>query len=157
MKNKDISKIISHSLGEKEDLNEALVAQDKQFSLPTEELGKRTKANHFDLYKAYVEAFNKVSAELDSVNKTDSNSNHSNFRSLKIDEVYNLNAVYPIKVIKPEHELFLLVIRFLIKQNIRFNIKTIIKFIIFKEYKIQNNFRDEFSYLFKKNIHCRVF
>jgi Fe-Mn family superoxide dismutase len=94
MKNKDIAKIISHSLGEKEDLNEALVAQDKQFSLPTEELGKRTKANHFDLYKAYVEAFNKVSAELDSVNKTDSNSNHSNFRSLKIDEVYNLNAVY---------------------------------------------------------------
>tara|TARA_Y100000592_G_C5468483_1_gene318036 strand:+ start:1269 stop:1952 length:684 start_codon:yes stop_codon:yes gene_type:complete len=95
MKNKDVAKIISNSLGEeKKELNESLVAQDKQFSLPTEELSKRTKNNHLELYKGYIDAFNKISAELDGANTSDSNSNHSQFRSLKIDEVYNLNAIY---------------------------------------------------------------
>ena len=72
MKNKDVAKIISNSLGEeKKELNESLVAQDKQFSLPTEDLSKRTKNNHLELYKGYVDAFNKISAELDGANTSD--------------------------------------------------------------------------------------
>jgi Fe-Mn family superoxide dismutase len=95
MKNKDVVKVIADSLGtNNESINESLVAQEKQFSLPTEELSKRTKRNHIDLYKDYIDAFNRVSAELDSVNTEAANSNDSRFRSLKIDETYNLNSVY---------------------------------------------------------------
>jgi len=99
MKKKDVANIIKDSLGIEhqkgdETIAESLVAQPKQFRLPTEELSKKNKRNHVDLYDGYIKSFNKVSAELDGASPEASNSNHSNFRSLKIDEVYNLNAVY---------------------------------------------------------------
>ena len=46
------------------------------------------------MYLKYIESFNKVSAELDSVDKNDANVRHSKYRSLKVDETYNLNAIY---------------------------------------------------------------
>ena len=74
-------------------IKEALIAIPRAFLLKTEKLSGRTKEAHEILYKKYVEAFNKVSSELDSVNKEEANSNHSAFRSQKADECYNLNAV----------------------------------------------------------------
>ena len=65
-------------------INEALSAQTKQFSINTDLLSNDNIQNHFTLYQGYVNNFNKVSAKLDTVNKAESNSNHSEFRSLKL-------------------------------------------------------------------------
>jgi Fe-Mn family superoxide dismutase len=95
IKNSEISKIISETLGNKpEPLNEALVAQQKIFNLPTEFQSAATKKSHDSLYLGYLEAFNRISAELDTVDRSDVKSNGSSYRSLKQDETYNMNAVY---------------------------------------------------------------
>jgi len=46
------------------------------------------------LYKGYVETLNKISAELDTADRGSADSKHSQYRSLKLDEVYNLNATW---------------------------------------------------------------
>ena len=95
--NKDIKENIKKSLGLEKDkthLNESYVAQTKTFSLPTELLSMANKKAHIDLYEGYVAEFNKISAELDSVDRNNVNKNNSKFRSLKIDETYNGNAAY---------------------------------------------------------------
>ncbi len=74
-------------------LQEALVAIPRNFILKTERLSKGAKEAHFNLYKKYVDSFNKASSELDAVNKRNANSNQSSFRSFKIDENYNLNGM----------------------------------------------------------------
>jgi len=75
-------------------LSESIVAQAKSFRLNTELLSKANKNNHIELYDQYIKDFNKISAELDGASREDSNSNTSEYRSLKIDETYNLNASY---------------------------------------------------------------
>jgi len=94
--NKDLKKNISESLGlnRKDSLNESYVAQPKTFSLPTELLSSASKKSHLELYDKYIEDFNRISAEIDTVDRLDVNSNHSRFRDLKIDETCNMNAVY---------------------------------------------------------------
>lgn len=53
-----------------------------------------TKENHEKLYKSYVDSFNKISAKLDSIPKTDAdNNNDSEYRRLKLDEMHNMNGV----------------------------------------------------------------
>jgi|TARA_B100000214_G_scaffold261290_1_gene192963 Fe-Mn family superoxide dismutase len=92
----DVRGIIRDSLGleEEEELNEALVLQQKQFDLPTELLSQKNKKAHEGLYENYVKTFNRVSAELDAVDKDEAGLNHSYYRSLKVDETYNMNAAY---------------------------------------------------------------
>lgn len=80
------------SLPEVESLNEAYVAEPKVFKQVSEFSTQKTKDAHTNLYKGYVETLNKVSAKLDSVDKSSADSKHSDYRSLKLDEVYNLNA-----------------------------------------------------------------
>jgi Fe-Mn family superoxide dismutase len=75
-------------------LSEAYVAQEKRFTLPTELLSVPNKHNHIELYEKYISDFNRISAELDSVNRDEVSSNHSMYRALKIDETYNMNAAY---------------------------------------------------------------
>lgn len=94
IKNSDIKKIISESLNLKEPLNEALVAQQKSFNLATEFQSGATKKAHEGLYQNYLEAFNRISAELDTVDRSAASSNGSQYRSLKQDETYNMNAIY---------------------------------------------------------------
>ena len=98
MKKNEVAKIINDSLTlaqkENDAINEALVAQSKSYSIPTESLSQANKKAHIDLYEQYVKDFNRISAELDAAPRANSNSNHSKFRSLKIDETFNLNAVY---------------------------------------------------------------
>lgn len=76
------------------DLNEAYVHEPKQFKQVSEFVSQKTKNSHVDLYKGYVETLNKVSSKLDSVERGAANSRHSDYRSLKLDEVYNLNAAW---------------------------------------------------------------
>lgn len=74
-------------------LKEALVAMPQTFSLNTERLSEETKRAHQQLYQSYVEKFNKTSSAMDAANVHDANSYRSDYRSLKIDEIYNLNAM----------------------------------------------------------------
>jgi len=75
-------------------INESYVVQSPIFDLKTELLSEKNKVHHEKLFQSYTENLNKISAELDGVNKSASNANHSSFRSLKIDETYNHNAVF---------------------------------------------------------------
>lgn len=79
---------------EEETLSEAYVAQQKPYGQVTEFLTQKTKDAHTRLYQEYIETLNRVSAELDTANRSDVNSRHGEFRSLKMDEAYNLNAVW---------------------------------------------------------------
>lgn len=73
----------------KELVNEALIVLPKSFILKTQWIKQKTKEAHDKLYKGYVERFNKVSNELDAVSKSDV----YKIRSLKLEEVSNLNAI----------------------------------------------------------------
>ena len=75
-------------------LNEALSAQEKVFTINTDFLSEDNVENHKKLYEGYVEKFNEANLKLDSVDKSKVNSSRSDFRSLKLDETYNLNGVY---------------------------------------------------------------
>lgn len=77
-----------------EKLNEAYVAEPKHFKQVSEFSTQKTKDAHEELYKGYIESLNKISAELDTADKSSANSRHSDYRSLKFDETYNLNATW---------------------------------------------------------------
>jgi len=80
-------------------VNESYVAEPKTYRQVSEFVSQKTKDAHTDLYKSYIETLNRVSAELDTAPRGESDSKHSEYRSLKLDEVYNLNATWL-------HELF---------------------------------------------------
>ena len=88
--NNNVKNIIRDTLK----LDEALSSQEKQFQINTDFLSNDNIENHKELYRGYIDNFNKSNLKLDSVEKAKSNSNHSEFRSLKLDETYNLNGVY---------------------------------------------------------------
>ena len=100
LKNIDVDSIIEKSIkehfssAETKDINESYIAEPKQFKQVSEFVSQKTKGSHIDLYKNYVDSLNNVSTKLDTANRTESNSRHSDFRSLKLDESYNLNAVW---------------------------------------------------------------
>lgn len=93
--NNKIKNIIKDSLS----INEAYASQQKKFNINTDFLSEKNINNHKELYKQYIEDLNKISAKLDSVDRSSVNSNHDPYRGLKLDETYNMNAVYL-------HELF---------------------------------------------------
>lgn len=70
-------------------IKEALVLVPRAFLLKTEALSTRTKEAHEGLYKQEVDEFNKISIKLDSAPKDGG----QEYRSLKMDETYNLNAI----------------------------------------------------------------
>jgi Fe-Mn family superoxide dismutase len=75
-------------------LDEAMVHEPKPFKQVSEFVSQKTKTAHEELYKGYIESFNKVSAELDTADRSEANTRHSQYRSLKIDETFNLNALW---------------------------------------------------------------
>ena len=87
---KKIKQIINDSL----QLKEAFVSQEKKYDLKTEFLSDANKQNHIELYQNYIKEFNDISVKLDSVNKSEADSNNSDFRDLKVAETYNMNAIY---------------------------------------------------------------
>lgn len=103
LKGVDVERIIKESLKKTTEniLGEAYVSQPKEFSQVSEFISQKAKDSHEKLYKGYIEQSNLVSAKLDSVSRDTNklNSLHSDYRSLKLDETYNLNA-------KWLHELF---------------------------------------------------
>lgn len=75
-------------------LDESFVHEPKPFKQVSEFVSQKTKSAHEELYKGYVESFNKISAELDTAERADVNSRHCQYRSLKVDENFNLNAIW---------------------------------------------------------------
>ena len=92
--NDKAKKIIKDSLKTPKVLNEAFVGQEKKFNIVTDLMSDKNIDNHIELYQGYIENFNKTSAKLDSVDRSNVNSNHSEYRNLKLDETYNLNGTY---------------------------------------------------------------
>lgn len=90
----DVIKNVNESISTKKVQNEAYVVQARSVSSKTEALSEENKKNHQELLEGYVKSLNEVSARLDSINKDDVNPNSSDFRSLKNDETYNLNAAF---------------------------------------------------------------
>lgn len=74
--------------------SESYSIQSRSFKNQTEKLSDKTKKAHQELLEGYVNVANRVSAKLDSVDKEAANLNHSEYRALKIDETYNLNAAF---------------------------------------------------------------
>ena len=77
----------------KTSLKEAIILLPKTFLLKTEFLSAKSKQAHESLYNGYVSTFNKVSSMLDTANTEEAAAAASAYRSLKIDEQFNLNAV----------------------------------------------------------------
>ena len=75
-------------------LQEAYVTQAKKFDLRTELLSNKNKRAHLELMEGYIESLNQISAQLDAVDRMTVSANHSEFRSLKVDEMYNINASF---------------------------------------------------------------
>jgi len=89
-----IKKSVDRDIGELGVFDEAYVATPKPYSQVSEFVSQKTKDAHTALYKGYVDTLNRVSAELDTAQRSDADSKHSEFRSLKLDEAYNLNSVW---------------------------------------------------------------
>jgi Fe-Mn family superoxide dismutase len=93
----EIKKILSETLVSSpasRTVTESYNVEAKQSSLATERLSEANKRAHRELHENYVNSLNTISAQLDTVKRGESNANHSQFRSLKIDETYNLNGAY---------------------------------------------------------------
>lgn len=77
-------------------IDESYVAEPKPFKQVSELVSQRTKDAHVGLYKDYVETLNRVSAELDTADRSSDgvNSRHGAYRSLRLDETYNINGVW---------------------------------------------------------------
>jgi len=89
---REIKTAINSSLGDV--LKEAYVTQPKKYDLRTEFLSDAAKKAMYEEFEEYVAALNKDSAELDGANREDANNKSSEFRSLKLDEVHNMNAAF---------------------------------------------------------------
>ena len=89
---KKVRNEIKKSLGDK--INEAYVTQAKRYEVNTELLSEKTKDSHQDILEAHVKKLNEVSAFLDTAERELADINNSKLRSLKEDEVYNLNASF---------------------------------------------------------------
>ena len=79
---------------EKQVIKEAYVAQPTKFDLRTELLSDKTKISHQELFEGYIKELNETSAQLDTADRENVNPNHSQFRSLKLDEIHNHNASF---------------------------------------------------------------
>ena len=75
-------------------LDESYVAEPKFYKQVSELVSQKTKNAHVELYKKHIKTLNDVSAELDTADRSEGNNSHSMFRSCKLDETYNLNAVW---------------------------------------------------------------
>jgi Fe-Mn family superoxide dismutase len=74
-------------------LAESVILLPKVWILKTERLSTKTKEAHMKLYKEHLDVTNKIGIRLDAVNREVSDSDHSAFRSLKVDETENKNSV----------------------------------------------------------------
>ena len=90
----DVVKNVEDKIINTNSKNEAYVVQTRAVNSKTETLSEKNKKAHQELMEGYVKSLNEISAKLDSIDRDNVNSNSSDFRSMKIDEAYNLNAAF---------------------------------------------------------------
>jgi len=89
---REVVRSINSTIGKT--IEEAYVTEPKQFDLKTDLLSDATKTAQRQEFEEFVAALNKVSAELDGADRENANNKSSDYRSLKLDEVYNMNASF---------------------------------------------------------------
>lgn len=95
LKDIDVESIIKASLEQSVPvITESYVAEPKAYRQVSEFVSAKTKDAHTKLYQGYVDALNRVSAELDTAPRGEADSKHSTYRGLKLDEASNLNSVW---------------------------------------------------------------
>ena len=93
--NEEVKSMIKKTLKtNRKSLNEAFIAQPKQFHIVTDFLSNGNIRNHFELYKDYIEKFNLANSKSNAADKSSANPNHSDYRSAKLDETFNMNGAY---------------------------------------------------------------
>ena len=93
---KDLSKkvLVEIEKSLKSNIDEAYVTQSKKYEVSTELLSQKTRDSHQQILEDHVKKLNEVSAFLDTAERELADINNSKLRSLKEDEVYNLNASF---------------------------------------------------------------
>jgi len=86
-----IRQVLSTAIKPPTVLEEAYVTQAKSYALATEMLTDKNKRANQEILENLVTTTNKVSAELDVAKREDANDLSSEYRSLKLDESYNVN------------------------------------------------------------------
>ena len=94
--NEEVKKVIMETLDEveAEKLHEAFAAQPKKFRIITDFLSEENVNNHIELYEDYLQKFSLTSTKLDSADRSKAHTNHSDYRSYKADETFNMNGAY---------------------------------------------------------------
>ena len=88
----NVDALIKESIKRDISVNEAYHVQSDVFKLVTDHVSVKVKNAHLALYDAYTKAASEISAKIDAADKRAASPNTGAFRSLKLDEVYNLNA-----------------------------------------------------------------
>ena len=88
----EMKRAINDSL--KDIISEAYVTEPKKFDLRTDLLSDPAKKAMTQEFESYVTALNNISAALDGADREDANNRSSDLRSLKLDEVHNMNAAF---------------------------------------------------------------
>ena len=88
-----IKDVVSESATKEEVIEESVVATEKQFNFVTEVMSDKTKNVNKTFYQKYIADFNKVSAQLDTVDGMQ-DENVQTFKSLKEREASLHNAIY---------------------------------------------------------------
>ena len=98
---KEILKAINETLykdspkdDSKKKLSESYVVQAKKYEINTDMLSQKAIDANVENLQSYVDALNEVSAKLDSVDRSASNSKDSSFRGIKLDESHNMNGSF---------------------------------------------------------------
>ena len=90
----DVVKDVVEKISSKKTKNEAYVVQSRPVNSKTESLSEKNRKAHQELMEGYVKSLNEISAKLDSADREGASPNGGDFRSLKADETYNLNAAF---------------------------------------------------------------
>tara|TARA_B100000242_G_C43019122_1_gene474154 strand:+ start:501 stop:1181 length:681 start_codon:yes stop_codon:yes gene_type:complete len=91
-----ISKQIKDAINSSLDgvLKEAYVTEPKKFDLKTESLSEKVKQARQKEFEGFVKSLNEISAQLDTVDREESDDKKSMFRGLKVDESHCMNAAF---------------------------------------------------------------
>ena len=93
MNEQQLKDLIKKDLGLK-NIKESYVTKAQKYDINTDLLSAKSIEAHQQILQQHVEDLNTISAKLDAASRDDTSLNNSDFRSLKIDEVYNLNSAY---------------------------------------------------------------
>jgi Fe-Mn family superoxide dismutase len=91
-----ISKQIKDAINSSLDgvLKEAYVTEPKKFDLKTESISEKVKQARQKEFEGFVKSLNEISAQLDTVDREESDDKKSMFRGLKVDESHCMNAAF---------------------------------------------------------------